>query len=1556
MPLKVKATDSEGLFAGDGEMCELMRSHDWSLSPLGFVENWPQSLKTCVRIMLTSRQPMFVWWGEELINLYNDAYKAIVGGKHPQALGQPASYVWREIWEQVSPRAESAMLSNKGTYDESLLLIMERNGYQEETYYTFSYSPVPNDQGGTGGIICANTDDTQRIIGERQLSLLRELAASTADARTFDAACKLSVKCLETNPYDLPFAMIYLVDAGQQSAILAGICGIEQGHPAARETVVFDEDSVWSFAEVVASQQIHLISDLEAHFNDLPCGAWERVPHQAVAIPILPSGQSGKAGILVAGLNPFRLFDDNYKGFLKLVSATIAASIGCAQAYEEERLRAEALAEIDRAKTVFFSNISHEFRTPLTLMLGSVEDALADVDEPLSPRQQERIEVAQRNSLRLLKLVNTLLDFSRIEAGRIQSVYEPIDLATFTAELASVFRSAIERVGMCLVIDCPPLPQPVYIDREMWEKIVLNLLSNAFKFTLEGEIKVTLRPLDDHIELEVRDTGTGIPASEIPHIFERFHRVIGAKGRTYEGTGIGLSLVQELVRSHGGTIRVSSIVDQGTSFIVSIPLGCGHLPSERIGATRTLSSTSTGAVAYVEEALRWLPETGNGEMQSSSRTALAWKPPQRTASSLLPTPSPYILLADDNTDMRDYLKRILSEQGYNVEAVADGMAALAAIEQQVPDLVLTDIMMPQLDGLGLLQKLRANSTTKEIPIILLSARAGSESLVEGLSTGADDYLIKPFSARELLARIEASLKLARMRQEVARSEQIIMERITDAFVAFDRDLRFTYANPAAVQLMRKTLDEVLGKTVWEVFADFIGTPIEQAYRRAMTEQIAVEFDLYYPAYNIWVEGRLYPSPTGLSGFYRDITERKQAQEAIQQSETQFRQLADAMPQIVWIASANGAPEYVNQRWIDYTGLTLEQTNQQGFIEQVIHPDDFEPTYEVWGTSLATGTLYQTEFRLKNISDRQYRWFLCRAIPIRDVAGQIVQWYGTLTDITERKESEKALSESEERFRNMADNAPVMIWVTDSTGYCIYLSQSWYDFSGQTEETGLGFGWLNATHPDDRDNASKAFIAANARCQAFRLEYRLRRKDGEYCWVIDAASPWFGVDGQYKGYIGSVIDISERKQAEAERARLLQLEQAARTEAEKANRIKDEFLAVLSHELRTPLNPILGWAKLLQNGKLDMAKTAQALLIIERNAKLQAELIEDLLDVSRILQGKLSLNICPIDLAAIVQAAIETVRLAAEAKSIEIVVLDPQVAQVLGDAARLQQVVWNLLSNAVKFTPVGGRVEVQLSLVHSHLSFGGNEETRTTNQGQITTNQEQITTNQGQTTKDNYAQIRVSDTGKGISPDFLPHVFEYFRQADSTTTRKFGGLGLGLAIVRYLVELHGGTVIADSPGEGLGATFTIRLPLMSATPPADRDCKPFEVSLDLNGVRVLVVDDETDSRELVAFILEEAGAKVVTATSATEALMVLTQFKPDVLVSDIGMPEINGYMFLQQVRSLSPEQGGQIPALALTAYAGDYNQQQAIAAGFQRHVPKPVEPNALVETIVNIVRQ
>ncbi|MBW4428882.1 MAG: response regulator [Nostoc desertorum CM1-VF14] len=1406
---------------GGGEMGARMREQDWSKTSLGPTQQWPQSLKTAVRIMLTCRQPMFVWWGEELINLYNDAYKTIIGGKHPEALGQPASYVWREIWDQVRPRAESAMLKNEGTYDEALLLIMERFGYPEETYYTFSYSPVPNDQGDTGGIICANTDDTQRIIGERQLALLRELAARTADARTFDQACTLSANCLESNPYDLPFAMIYLVEPDQQQVFLAGTCRIAQNHVAVPQTVALDSDCVWPFAEVIRTHQAKLISDLGTSFSSLPCGVWQRSPHQAIAVPIAPSGQTGKSGILIAGLNPFRLFDDNYRGFIDLVAAQIAASIANAQAYEEERKRAQALAEIDRAKTVFFSNVSHEFRTPLTLMLGPLEETIANCANLLPANEREQLEMVQRNGLRLLKLVNSLLDFSRIEAGRVQASYEPTNLATFTAELASVFRSTVERAGMQLSVNCPSLPVPVYVDREMWEKIVLNLLSNAFKFTMAGEITVSLQWANDHIEFAVKDTGIGIPAEEIPHLFERFHRVKGSQGRTFEGSGIGLSLVQELVQMHGGTVQVTSILGAGSCFTVSIPTGSAHLSPDRISAPRTLASTALGATPYLEEALRWLPEESGGsrgrreaggeEIVQEDYTYINSSPasPASPASSAPSAPSaPRILLADDNSDMRDYVKRLLSQQ-YEVESVPDGLAALDSARARVPDLVLTDVMMPGLDGFGLLQELRADPQTRKVPIILLSARAGEEARVEGLEAGADDYLIKPFSARELLARVEAALKMARLRQEAMQREQglrveaevakthleTVLAGIQDQFYVLDREWRYTFVNGQVAEVVGIQKEELLGKIIWEVFPDVFKSEFYTQVHRAIAQQTVVQFEYFYPTWQRWFENRVYPNAFGVSIF--------------------------------------------------------------------------------------------------------------------------------VTDISDRKQAEKALRESEEQFRNMADNAPFMVWVTDTNSYCTYLSKSWYEFTGQSEEMGVGFGWLNAVHPEDYNEAKNLFLEANKRYEDFRIEYRLRRKDGEYRWVIDAANPWFGVDGQFKGYIGSVIDITERKVAEAERDRLLELEQAARTEAETANRIKDEFLAVLSHELRSPLNPILGWARLLQTREFDAPALKKAIATIERNAKLQAQLIEDLLDVSRILQGKLNLNMFPVNLVLVIEAALETVRLAAEAKDIQIrTILDSSLGQVLGDSGRLQQVLWNLLSNAVKFTPEGGKINIQLERI------------------------------------DTQAQITVSDTGKGISPEFLPHVFEYFRQADSTTTRKFGGLGLGLAIVRHLIELHGGTIWAESLGEGKGAVFTARLPLIKKELTSKQEIitalnasPTIEI---LAGIQILVVDDDDDTREFHTFVLEQAGARVTAVASAKEALQALAESEPNMMLSDIGMPEIDGYMLMRQVKALLALQAKQIPAIALTAYAGEIDQQQALESGFQKHMSKPVEPEELVKAIATLI--
>ena len=802
----------ERIFPGSSEMAHRMRSFDWSQTVLGLPETWPLNLRTCVRIILTSRQPMFIWWGKELIHLYNDGYTAILGAKHPAALAQAAPLVWSEVWDVAGPRAEFAMNRDEGTYDEALPFIMLRKGYPEETYVTFSYSPIPDDLGGFGGILCPASEDTQRIIGDRQLALVRELPARTADARTWRDACRLSAKAMETNPNDLPFALIYTIDRKGRSASLAAASGIARIAKASPETLTLESPVLWPLEEVCDKRRACLVSDLTAVSDALPLVLGYPV-RQAIALPIALSGEVETDAVLVAGLNPLRPFNDNYRSFLEMVAGGILAAMVNAESYEAERRRAEALAELDRAKTVFFSNVSHEFRTPLTLLLGPLEDELRE--HPTNGR----LTIAHRNALRLLKLVNTLLDFSRIEAGRIQAVFEPTDLGTYTAELASVFRSAIEKAGLHLIVDCPSLPNSIYVDREMWEKIVLNLLSNAFKFTFKGEILVSLRPAGEMVEVAVKDTGTGIPADEVHHLFERFHRVKGARGRSLEGSGIGLALVQELVKLHAGAVRVESEVDQGSTFTVTIPLGTAHLPADRVENARPLTSTGLRGEVYVEEALRWLPEMQNADLGMRYEA----HPPKTAGTTPHPTgfasqnSMPRILLADDNADMREYLGRLLSGR-YQVEAASDGLEALKVAREHTPDLVLTDVMMPRLDGFGLLKQIRANERLKTVPVILLSARAGEEASVEGMESGADDYLIKPFSARELVARVDAHLKMARLRTEgekaLRESEQRFRSLVDNvqeyALVQTDPEGRLTSWNPGAERLFGYTSAEILG--------------------------------------------------------------------------------------------------------------------------------------------------------------------------------------------------------------------------------------------------------------------------------------------------------------------------------------------------------------------------------------------------------------------------------------------------------------------------------------------------------------------------------------------------------------------------------------------------------------------------------------------------------------------------------------------------------------------------------------------------------------------------
>ncbi|HEY6984070.1 GAF domain-containing sensor histidine kinase, partial [Reyranella sp.] len=657
----VQQTD---FLAGGGEMGALIRARDWSRTPLGPVEGWSLSLRMMVGFLLANRFPLLLWWGPDYISIYNDPYRPVLGAKHPSALGQPVRECWSEIWDVLQPLIDTPFRGGAATWMEDLPLEINRHGFVEETHFTVAYSPVPDDTApnGIGGVLATVHEITEKVVGERRIAALRDLGARTGEARTAEQACAIAAEALARHPRDVPFALVYLLDDAGSEARLAATVGVATGDPVAPQVIGLDPDRTqagpWPFTEVLRGGQAVTIDDLARRFEKVPAGPWSDPPSSAVVVPIRSNVAHRLAGFLVAGASPRLRLDEQYLSFFDLAAAQVATAVATARALEQERRRAEALAEIDRAKTMFFSNVSHEFRTPLTLMLGPLEDALAGGDLPVIERL--RLELAHRNSLRLLKLVNSLLDFSRLEAGRAQASYEPVDLAVLTDELASNFRSACERARLALAVDCSPLGRPVHVDRDMWEKIVLNLLSNAFKFTFEGEIVVRLRGVDGHAVLTVRDTGVGIVADELPRLFERFHRIEGQRSRTYEGSGIGLALVHELVKLHGGTIGVESEEGRGTTFTVALPFGTAHLPADRLGAGRGLAPTSVRAAAYVEEALRWL---GDEQAAAPDGTGVIEQPAGEARAALPGMPAGMlpdgarILLADDNADMRAYVRR-----------------------------------------------------------------------------------------------------------------------------------------------------------------------------------------------------------------------------------------------------------------------------------------------------------------------------------------------------------------------------------------------------------------------------------------------------------------------------------------------------------------------------------------------------------------------------------------------------------------------------------------------------------------------------------------------------------------------------------------------------------------------------------------------------------------------------------------------------------------------------------------------------------------------------------
>ncbi|WP_174278135.1 ATP-binding protein [Goekera deserti] len=701
-----------GVFAGGGECGLIMAGHDWDSSPVGPVSGWPASLRFAVRTVLASRFPMVLTWGSHFTQFYNDGYAPCIGAKHP-AIGEDIRVTLAEGWDALGPPIEHAMTTHEASWLPRLPLPLERAGYREETYFTVSHAPAFGDDGAVAGMHAVLTEVTGEVLGERRQHLLHEL--STAVRQLGDERETAAQLCaaLAAAPMDVPCAAVYLrAGAGLERIAVVGCA--DDAFPAHAGTG--DDALPRGLAE-----------------HGVTGGPWGDPVTEAVALPLAAGPDGLPMGVLVAGVNPNRALDGEYRAFHALLAGQFSSALVDARAFDAERRRSEALAELDRAKTAFFADVSHELRTPLTLLLGPLADVLDD-GAALSEGSRQQLDMALRNGRRLQRLVNDLLDFVSIEAGRAGAVRVQTDVPGFTTELVGVLRAAAERAGLRLTVDCPPLPRPAHVDPRMWEKIVLNLVSNAVKYTFVGGIDVVLRADGDQFVLTVDDTGIGIAEQDLPHLFERFYRGAQNSARSREGTGIGLALVRELAELHGGTVTARSRAGAGSSFTVRLPFGAPDAPGGPV-----VAMPSPGARGVVAP---WVEEGAPAEWPAT------------------PPGAPVVLVVDDNADMRTYLTRVLSP-GWSVRTAADGHAALAAARREVPDLVLTDVMMPGMDGFDLLRCLREEPLTRGVPVIMLTARAGQEAAVEGLEAGADDYLAKPFQAAELTARMRVALDRAR---------------------------------------------------------------------------------------------------------------------------------------------------------------------------------------------------------------------------------------------------------------------------------------------------------------------------------------------------------------------------------------------------------------------------------------------------------------------------------------------------------------------------------------------------------------------------------------------------------------------------------------------------------------------------------------------------------------------------------------------------------------------------------------------------------------------------
>ena len=1361
-----------GFLNGTGESIQAIRAVNWRETPLGDASSWPQSLKSALSICLSSNFPIAIYWGPELTLIYNDAWSAIPGNKHPWAQGKPAIKVWPEIWNDIHPQFQKA-LSGVAGGSKDALLPMQRHGYTEECYFDFTFTPIWGESGRVEGIFNAVIETTYRVVNERRAFLLQRLTDAINAVTDNKAVYEKTSAVLADAQKDVSFFAIFEFSEGRRPRLCA----------ASRD---FDAASVdWPFQEVHDGNVVH-IDAISDYLPRVPRGYWPEPPTEALLLPLRRT--DGKVfGCLAGGLSARRKDDKDYRTFFESMASIISGELNTIRSLEEQRERAEVLAQLDKAKTAFFSNISHEFRTPLTLMLGPVEAAIEHGG--ISEDQTQNLKTAYRNGLRLQKLVNTLLDFSRIEAGRMEAEFQSVNISGLTRDIASAFTTAVQNAGISYNVNIDDIADPVSIDVEMWEKIVLNLISNAFKYTEQGSITVRLGEAGDDIILSVADTGIGIPDEEQEKIFDRFYRSTSSRGRSQEGTGIGLALTKELIAMHQGRITVESESGRGAVFTVAIPRTRNSADAVAVHpATR-----ATLRKAFVEETRKWIPAALSRRLQHESNVTTAT-----------------VLVVDDNADMRDYITRLLSGM-YQVITATNGEEAFDVVIEFRPDLIISDIMMPKLDGFGLLKKLKSTFATRNIPVIFLSARAGEEAKVEGIDAGADDYLVKPFSSRELMARVTNHILISRTRTLAEREFfNLFLQSPAHIHVMKGPEHVFEFFHPLARPFAGgKDLTGVKAKDVLTANSDqeYLDM-LDQVYREGKTFFIPESKNSYVGDDGVTHEHYFnitYVPWRGLDGqiqgvlqFSMDVTEQALNSLRIRESEERFKLLVTSIPQIVWIANADNSIDYISEPWEKYTGITTEEGRTR--FASMIHDDDIGVVRARWKEAIQEGTPWQAEFRLRNEKTNTYTWFSGQTIPLRDEKGNIIKWIGSSSDITAQKQLNETLSalvaertaelnslnisleaknaelsRAQNFLQTVLDSSIEMVTAFDKELNFTYINRRCAEFI-RTDPSELIGRSLHDVHPEIRESEAYEYLRAALNGEVVHIDAR------RSTMYPDVMLETFVLPLKHNDDILGVLSMQRDITA------IVNLTEDLRrlnADLRRSNEDLQQFAHVTSHDLKEPVRKIRTYTDLLRSGFGDnLPEKAQAHIAkIENSARRVATMIDGILQYSSL--QVLERAVGEVDLNDIISNILDDLEVVIADKHARIDVAQLPVVQ--GSAVLLNQLFYNLINNALKFSRAGVPPVVT---IRSSIVKGDDVPAADAKRNQ------------------NYVHIVVTDNGIGFDQQYANRIFEAFARLNAKD--KFEGTGLGLALCKKIVERHNGYIAAHGTAEE-GASFSVWIP-------------------------------------------------------------------------------------------------------------------------------------------------